>query len=379
MSGRRRKVQIQPIIFRWFPRHQFHFFNLKQLDAIQNKNWICLEIQKSRASQHNDATFSLSLWLSLTLSRKTIRLGNTSELRIINRSERRKNEGEAKRRKKNYEMIHNKERQWTVVHSRTCPKSSGAIDNLWGLKVARGGRGRLTRNGVVIVLKRWEAGDIKRRVLLSWFVVIPQQPPADFYFHRKKNKNKKMCRRRFLFTQRRPRGRRRRPKVNDGRGRDFLFSQLVLCVCVCVSARTRVTPSSPWEKSCGRMRGEERKKWNNNNNENSHTNDSESSKKQMKAVQKRIVEQREEKKREWKLRLQPPPSRRGEEGKLPWKKKGELNYTFFCFVHFWWNGHTHTRPRDGKPTKWRDQHSPFCKILIWKEFFVSLLEIAGQR
>jgi hypothetical protein len=55
------KFRFNQIIFRWFPRHQFHFFNLKQLDAIQNKNWICLEIQKSRASQHNDATFSLSL------------------------------------------------------------------------------------------------------------------------------------------------------------------------------------------------------------------------------------------------------------------------------------------------------------------------------
>lgn len=39
------KFRLNQIIFRWFPRHQFHFFfNLKQLDAIQNKNTICLEI-----------------------------------------------------------------------------------------------------------------------------------------------------------------------------------------------------------------------------------------------------------------------------------------------------------------------------------------------
>lgn len=158
----------------------------------------------------------------------------------------------------------------------------------------------------------------------------------------------------------------------------FSFSQLVLCVCVC--RRERVSRQVP----PGKNRVVE---WGGKKEKNETTTTTRIVTQTTPKVQKNKwrrcrnekLNREKKKKREWKLRLQPPPSRRGEEGKLPWKKKGELNYTFFCFVHFWWNGHTHTRPRDGKPTKWRDQHSPFCKILIWKEFFVSLLEIAGQR
>lgn len=187
-----------------------------------------------------------------------------------------------------------------------------------------------------------------------------------------------MCRRRrrFLFTQRRPRGRRRRPKVNDGRGRDFLFSQLVLCVCV--SARTRVTPSSPWEKSCGRMRGEERK------NETTTTTT-------------RIVTQTTPKvqKNKWR-RYRNEKLNRGEKkesescdydhllqgggrANCREKKKNWITHFFVSFIFDGTGTHTHTREKDGKPTKLKDQHSPFCKILIWKKFFVSLLKIAGQR